>query len=217
MAKIGDILDISGETFSYLKAVSFAYRKLFPSGQSHNMWNCECCCGTAVVVSLGQLRGGRKKSCGCMSSTLIATARTVHGYRKGGEPTNKTWLCWVNMKSRCDNPSNARFSQYGGRGIRVCKAWYEFTAFLADMGDCPDGFSLERINVNEGYSPENCKWIPLIDQFENMQKSIRITYREKTQSLKRWSVELGLNYGTLYSRYKRGDRGNALFRKPREK
>lgn len=212
MAKRGEIKDITGQRFGFLTATSFFERKFFPSGQAHNVWNCICDCGKETTASIGMLCSGKKKSCGCKWKDFISEARTVHGYCRRREETNKTWLCWWNMLQRCTNPKSERFNQYGGRGITVCERWIEFANFLADMGDKPEGKSIERADVNGSYCPENCSWILNRDQFENMQKSIRITIGGDTKSLKRWSTELGLNYLTVYGRYKRGESISDVFR-----
>ena len=213
MAKIGEIQDISGQKFGFLTATSFAGRKEFPSGQHHNLWNCVCECGKEAVHSLCVLKRRSNISCGCKTSSLLSKAKTVHGYRKRCDPPNKTWRAWWNMVTRCTNPKSDHYGAYGGRGISIHLNWVRsFPNFLQDMGECPNGYSLERINVDGNYEPSNCKWIPLSDQFENMRKSLLITHGGKTQSLARWARDLGMNYTTLYDRHQRGDRGDHLFR-----
>jgi hypothetical protein len=214
MAKLGEYRDITGMRFGHLTAMEYGGRKVFPSGVTHNLWISKCDCGNTVTLAYGSLTSGHTTSCGCTAKQKIAEARTKHGYashRKNGK-FNKTYLCWRNMKSRCANPNDDRYPAYGGRGIKVCERWLVFENFLADMGDCPDNCSIERIDIDSDYCPSNCQWLPDRDQFENKQQTSQITHLGKTQSLKRWATELGLNYGTVYGRYQRGDTGEKLFR-----
>lgn len=215
MAKLGQREDISGRVFHCLTVIEFSHRKEYPSGQFQNIWKCVCECGTETLASLSQLKNGKKKSCGCKASEFIASSRTTHGHashRKNGR-FDRTYLVWRNMKARCMNPKSDRYSSYGGRGISVCERWLKFENFLVDMGECAEGMSLERRNVDGDYTTDNCMWIPSADQLENKQRTIRITFNGKTQSLARWARELGFVYLTLYDRYKKGLRGNDLFRK----
>ena len=108
------------------------------------------------------------------------------------------------MKTRCDNPDYITYHHYGGRGITYCQKWDRFEHFFADMGECPRGFSLERIDVDGNYEPSNCEWIPLSEQHHNKQNTVRITYLGRTQSMSLWAKEFGLNYNTLRYRIKRG-------------
>lgn len=82
----------------------------------------------------------------------------------------KAYAVWVNMRHRCQCPHNRVFKHYGGRGIAVCERWMDFENFLADMGECPPGYSIERIDVNGHYEPTNCEWIPMRDQRKNQRR-----------------------------------------------
>lgn len=115
------------------------------------------------------------------------------------------------MVQRCYNNNHAQYKDYGGRGIEVCNRWKEnqlnakgFWNFVADMGERPDGMTLERINNNDNYTPENCKWATRKEQQRNRRNNLYITYNGKTQCAKDWAVEMGVNYITLRRRYKTG-------------
>ena len=113
----------------------------------------------------------------------------------------KTYYAWRNMRSRCLYPSNASYSDYGGRGIHVCDRWADdFDAFVEDMGDPEEHQTLERIDHNGPYSPENCRWASWVDQANNRRNNRLITHDGKTQTMSQWARELGLGSDTLWRR-----------------
>lgn len=127
----------------------------------------------------------------------------THGATVGRSKTREysTWDC---MKKRCSNPNNNRFYLYGGRGIKVCDRWKSFQLFLLDMGPCPDGFNIDRINVNGNYEPENCRWASTKDQALNR----RVVYESATingvtKPVVEWLRETGVLYATFWSRTRR--------------
>ena len=127
----------------------------------------KCDCGAEKWVNYQNVKQGKSKSCGCLRVAVSATINLSHG--KTG---SKTYKIWAGMKRRCNNPNEKFYSHYGGRGIRVDPAWEKsFPQFLADMGECPDGHSIERLDVDRGYSKDNCKWIPESQQSRNTRKS----------------------------------------------
>jgi hypothetical protein len=125
--------------------------------------------------------------------------RYNHG--KYGSPA---YSSYHSMMNRCRNKKNNRFKHYGGRGISVSKEWKTFEKFYEDMGDRPEGTSLDRIDNSKGYSKENCRWATNIQQASNRRTVIFLTFKNKTLSLKAWSRELGMRYLTLYGRVKNG-------------
>lgn len=114
---------------------------------------------------------------------------------------NRTYRIWKNMKTRCNNPNTYGWKWYGAKGIKVCDRWVNsFNNFLEDMGEIVDGMSLDRIDNTKGYSPENCRIIPAIEQTQNSSRVNFITYNGKTQSLTKWADELGITRSTLSAR-----------------
>lgn len=104
------------------------------------------------------------------------------------------------MRRRCNNQNQKYWANYGGRGITVCKRWDSYNTFLQDMGECQKGMSLERIDVNKGYYPENCCWIPRNKQARNKRNTVRVEYEGQSKCLADWADELGILYSTLYNR-----------------
>lgn len=155
---------------------------------------CRCACGNVKEVRFGHLRDGLSQSCGCLSKRGF-----VHGATKGGKRTN-TYTTWHSMKARCLNPNNASYINYGGRGITISYRWRKFENFLADMGERPAGKSLERIDNNKGYSPENCRWATSEEQNRNTRQNRILTFKGESCCLKEWSEKIGIKYTTLRTR-----------------
>jgi len=135
-------------------------------------WLCMCDCGTECEVLAGHLTGGNKKSCGCLKREVLGDATRTHGLANSRSTgyRNRTYGIWQAMRGRCLNPNNSRWASYGGRGIKVCVRWSKFENFLADMGEAPEGLTLERKDVNGNYNPANCKWATWAEQAKNKRK-----------------------------------------------
>lgn len=128
-------------------------------------WECLCECGNTTVTSGTLVRKGHTTSCGCYKWEQILAAVTSHG-----QSGNPTYYLWHTMHSRCYNENAESYPNYGARGIGVCERWHDFQNFYEDMGDRPDGLSLERLDVNKDYSPENCIW----DNYSNQAFNTRL-------------------------------------------
>jgi hypothetical protein len=148
-------IDITNQRFGYLIAVERARK----SGTQW-MWRCQCDCGQEVIVRSSDLRSDATRSCGHIR-------RKRPNRLKHGQTKTREYIAWTNMKSRCYNPKNSMYKYYGGRGICVCESWENFENFFTDMGMCPPGHSIERIDVNGHYEPANCTWIPANEQSRN--------------------------------------------------
>ena len=120
----------------------------------------------------------------------------------------KEYAAWRNMKQRCRNPKNPQFADYGGRGIDYCEEWERFENFRSDMGECPEGLTLDRIDNNKGYSKENCRWASHEVQMNNRRNNIQIPFQGEVISLKRLGEIRRIPYPTLYMRFrKNGEAG----------
>jgi len=187
------VLDMVGKRVGRLMVVERA--KNSKSGQAR--WVCECECGKKSIVLGYDLRSGKTRSCGCLQKEKAIEAHLTHGMRK-----TPTYISWAGIKNRCTNHSYHGYKNYGGRGISVCERWNKFENFYEDMGEKPKGLSVERKDNNGNYCPENCCWETIKNQNRNKRSNVNIEYHGKTQCMKDWAKELGINYGTLKSRLK---------------
>lgn len=159
---MGRIKDLTGKKFGNLTVLNDTGKR----GKSYNViWNCLCDCGNEHEVNSGNLRSGMVKSCGCLNHK--ATNKS-HGMYK-----TPTYNSWVSMKVRCNRKKNDNYHRYGGRGIKVCERWMVFENFFADMGERPEGMTLDRIDNDGNYEQSNCKWSTKQEQRIN-QNDIRI-------------------------------------------
>jgi len=148
--------DISGQRFGLLTAITSR------SDRHQRVWICQCDCGQRTIVATSALTSGNTKSCGCLRVKTAKQLRLRHGATR-----TSTWRSWQNMIVRCKYTERSRYKDYGGRGITVCKRWLKFENFLADMGERPDGRTLDRIDNDRGYSPKNCRWATAQEQRRN--------------------------------------------------
>lgn len=160
-------------------------------------WLCKCDCGKTKIIIAYCVKSGHTKSCGCLGVERRHEAVTHHG--KTGTKEYRTWKA---MKTRCLNKNAPKYLIYGKRGIAICDKWLEsFENFFEDMGLCPeDCNSIERIDNEKDYSPNNCEWSNPKKQSNNTRQNLMITFNGKTQTLTQWCEELKLNYYTIWSR-----------------
>lgn len=162
-----------------------------------------CACGARKVLWKSNVRPGHTQSCGCIRRQATALRSIQHGHSAGYEKT-RTYNCWKSMRQRCVNPKSRSYPYYGGRGIRVCDRWNSFEAFLEDMGEMPDGMSLDRINVDGNYEPDNCRWATRTEQMNNRRNNRMVEFEGERLTLADWARRIGVKYHTLMARLDSG-------------
>lgn len=194
--------DLSGQTFDRLKVLERIDDHQYPSGRHDVQYSCLCECGKKVDVLGIHLRSGHTKSCGCFRKETTSRHKRKHGLTN-----TRLHNIWSNMKSRCTCENNDDYHLYGERGISVCEEWmHDFMAFAewALNNGYADNLSLDRCDVNKGYSPDNCRWATQKTQCNNTRRNVNIEFRGESHTMKEWSEILHIKYGTLQSRIARG-------------
>jgi hypothetical protein len=163
------------------------------------LWTCLCDCGNTVTVIGNNLRQGNSRSCGCLS-----VEQTKLRFTKHGMSNTNIYRTWRHMHDRCYTENNEEFKNYGGRGIAVDPSWHSFGVFFADMGDAPDGMSLDRKDNNANYSKDNCRWATPTEQSMNRRVNNRLTVNGVTQPMTAWARELNIIPNTVSHRLARG-------------
>ncbi|KKM88688.1 hypothetical protein LCGC14_1256200 [marine sediment metagenome] len=182
----------TGNKFGNLTVIEFVGSRNVNRG---HYWKVRCDCGKKKEIIASSLIRGITISCGCIN--------IKHGHAKKGN-VSPTYRSWCGMKHRCNAPRGKSWENYGGRGIKVCEQWLKFENFLEDMGEKPEGLTLERIDNNGNYEPANCKWIPLREQAGNKRVSVFVNYKDTRRTIAEWSRVLQINVNTLRSRLKSG-------------
>lgn len=170
-------IDCVGKQFNRLTVVSIAATR----GQVTTA-ECLCTCGNTVYVGLACVVHGNTKSCGCLKHEVTVLRNTKHGMAR-----TKIYAIWSDMVGRCRRPSHHAYGRYGGRGITVDASWLKFETFFADMGERPEGRSLDRIDNNGPYSKENCRWATVAQQNINTRTSTNITLEGVTFGVSTWA------------------------------
>lgn len=190
--------DYSGQKWNRLEAVSFVERD---TKWGNHKWLFKCDCGNDHVVGIASVRKGETKSCGCALTDTLIERNTTHGLSRKHP---RAYKIWKGMRYRCGNPNAKRYDRYGGRGISVCERWSDFANFIADMGDPPQGYSIEREDQNGNYEPDNCSWQPDKVQANNRSNNHGITHNGQTKNLAEWCEIYGIEPSKVRYRLKRG-------------
>lgn len=160
-------LDLRGQKFGKLTVI----KQLPERKNGHIVWECLCECGKTTVVKGVHLKSGHTKSCGCYSSERTTLMNTTHG-----ETHTRLYSIWNSMKNRCNNPKRNCYPYYGGRGIRVCEEWensfVSFRDWAQNNGYAPH-LTLDRINPDKNYEPNNCRWATWHEQRINQRRTCK--------------------------------------------
>lgn len=203
------VIDLTGQTFGRLTVLGRGEDYLRPSdGSLRPRWLCKCSCGNEVQAHAAHLKKhGDNQSCGCLgaekSSVRLKEQATKHGHHAGGKHS-PTFSSWNNMMGRCYRESHKSYPWYGAKGIKVCERWHSFENFLEDMGERPEGMTLDRKDLTQDYSPGNCKWSTRKEQDRHRSSNVMIEHDGRTMCATDWAKELGMNYHTFRYRHRVG-------------
>lgn len=182
---IQDKLEFVGKKFGKLTVLN-----LSDGNQQKTSYDCLCECGNKTVATYAHLKSGKRTSCGCHRP-----GRLSHGMRR-----TKVYSIWCDMLKRCKNPNSISYRYYGAKGISVCERWRSFETFYADMGDAPDGMSIDRIDPTGNYEPANCRWADAKTQTHNRPCQKMYDYNGRPMTLPEIAEATGIKYRTLRSR-----------------
>lgn len=183
-------INLTGKRFGRLTVISF--------DESSKKWLCKCDCGNQKLVGRCHLMDGHSRSCGCLNSEITSNRNYRHGFSK-----TRLYKIYYGIFQRCENPNNPAYPDYGGRGISVCEEWrHGFETFRrwAFENGYSENMSIDRIDVNGNYCPENCRWATQKEQCNNLRKNIMV----HGHTLKEECEVKGLKYNTVYMRIARG-------------
>lgn len=192
------MVDLTGQRFGRLTAIA-------PAGKTKSgnyLWDCVCDCGAHTVVASGGLRSGEIVSCGCYIREVTSKRSKTHG-----ETGTRLYKIWVLMKNRCYNHNASNYKDYGGRGITVCDEWrnsYSAFSAWAKQNGYADNLSIDRIDNNKGYSPENCRWVTAFVQGNNKRSNAIFTIDGEAKTVTQWARKYGINPITVFSRLYKG-------------
>lgn len=189
-----NVKDLAGQRFGRLVPLRKTDMRLF----GRVVWECQCDCGNIAYVHTGHLKSGHTRSCGCLRKDFAVEHFTTHG----GSGTRLVGI-WYEMRKRCRDSKCKHFKHYGGKGIKVCDEWQNsFEAFRdwALANGYADNLTIDRIDVNGDYCPENCRWATREVQSNNTGANHYLTHNGETHTLSEWAKITGIKYSTLRSR-----------------
>lgn len=202
-----NFIDLTGQKYGRLTVLDRGPDRVRKSGRKIVQWNCICDCGNKIVVSASDLRSGHTQSCGCYMIDRIKEANTRHG-----KTDSRLYNVWASMRERCYCPTLPTYPRYGGRGIKMCDEWYnsylEFERWALNNGYDENALrgkcTIDRIDVNGNYCPENCRWVDQKTQMSNVTYNHYETMNGVTHTVVEWADIYGIPYQMLEGRLCRG-------------
>lgn len=192
---MGILVDIKGQKFNRLTVLELDYIK-----GKRTYWKCQCDCGNIISVRGDSIRNGHAKSCGCLQKESARKTFTKHGAYK-----SRIYRIWYCMLRRCYAPTYYEYHNHGGRGIIMCDEWRnDFVAFYnwAMENGYKDNLTIDRIDNNGNYEPNNCRWATMMEQSNNTRRNVFYEYNGERLTIAQLARKYNIEYGTLYSRLK---------------
>lgn len=189
-----------GNKFGFLTVVEISGK----DKHNNNLFKCKCDCGNIAFCTLGNLKNGNTKSCGCARNEYL---RQVYNAEIHGESGTRLFSIWKAMKTRCLNKNAHFYKNYGGRGITICEEWLnDFMSFKkwALGNGYEKRLTIDRINNDKGYCPENCRWITMKEQANNRRTNILVTIGEETLNITQWCKKLNMSNWKFRKEYYNG-------------
>lgn len=185
----------------------------YPSGKIQRIVKCKCDCGNIIEITLLRILSGNTKSCGCFRREYSKEKNKTHG-----KTHTRLYNIWCTMRARCNNPNRQKYQYYGGRGIQVCQEWnVSFEAFYqwSIKNGYRDNLTIDRIDSNGNYTPENCRWVTWKEQQNNRRSNKIVTINGVSKTLSEWSDYSGVKSGTILNRIELGWSGLKLIQTPK--
>ncbi|MCI9267287.1 MAG: hypothetical protein HFF40_00345 [Lawsonibacter sp.] len=198
---MGKFVDLTGQRFGRLTVIERAES----AKDGHVRWLCRCDCGNTAIVSGNDLKKGTSRSCGCLRMDKIE--EMVHINTIHGKSHSKLYAVWSNMLQRCNNPNAPEYIRYGKRGITVCKEWQSsFEVFYrwAISTGYQEGLSIDRIDNNKGYCPDNCRWATTKEQSNNVRSNRCFELNGEVKTMIEWCRHFSKSYSTVKYRLRHG-------------
>lgn len=182
--------DLRGQKFNKWLVIGLPFRN-----KNHTFYQCKCDCGTMKDVELSTLKRGTSSGC----------AKCRNNHHTHGKSSSKIYWIWHGMNERCLNKKQPSYKNYGGRGITVCDEWQKFEPFYewAMANGYAENLTIDRIDVNGNYEPQNCRWATIQEQAENKRTSVKYTFNGETKTQAEWARTLGIARNTLGERVKK--------------
>ena len=202
-----ELKDLTGRRFGSWTVLYRMDDHVTKSGYKFTRWMCKCDCGTERPVLANALNSGKTNSCGCLHRE-IAKQVCHDNFVTHGESKSRLYKIWSYMKKRCTNPNASNYADYGGRGITVCSQWlddYGSFAKWANEHGYQDNLSIDRIDVNGDYSPDNCRWSTMTEQANNKRSNTHIEHNGEVHTISEWSRITGVSTSRIHKGIKRGD------------
>lgn len=197
--------EMIGKKYGKLTVVSIEHQN------KRTLLNCQCDCGNHISREVYMIGSGIVSSCGCSKGEALkrynSSGKRSKGCFKDGRSLHPLYGTWFQMISRCENPNSNHYDRYGGRGIKVCEEWHDFWKFIEwsnSVGGRPQGYTLDRINNDGNYEPNNCRWANWRTQKTNTSANVFLEYNGVRKTMIEWCEELNINYRTLNNRINRG-------------